>query len=66
MMGGCSGLTDRRVVVFKSHGGRSGARSRDYTIFTFGVKDLFETWLEGHHNKKKKVLSRIRDVRNGP
>ena len=46
----------------------AGAGCAGYSLMRlpFGVKDLFEEWLEEHFpDRKEKVLNRIREIRGG-
>jgi len=62
------GLTDHEIDGILKHAAAAGARTAAYTMLRlpYGVKDLFQTWLETHFpDRKNKILNRIRDVRNG-
>jgi DNA repair photolyase len=62
------GLTDHEIPAILEHAAKAGAYSAGYTMvrLPYGVKDLFQTWLDEHYpNHKQKVLNRIRDVRGG-
>ncbi len=62
------GLTDHEVPSILEAAANAGARSAGYTMMRlpYGVKDLFQSWLEENFpDRKDKVLSRVRDVRGG-
>lgn len=62
------GLTDHECVSILEAASSAGATRAGYTIvrLPYGVKDLFENWLEQHFpDRKEKVLNRIRDMRDG-
>jgi DNA repair photolyase len=62
------GLTDHEVPAILEAAKDAGATRAGHTVvrLPYGVKHLFEQWLEEHHPlKKEKVLSRIREVRGG-
>jgi DNA repair photolyase len=62
------GLTEHEIPAILSAAKEAGARhaGRVMLRLPFGVKDLFDRWLERHApGKKKKVLGRIRDIRGG-
>lgn len=62
------GLTDHEVPAVIAAVANAGAQYAGYNILRlpFAVKDLFEAWLERHFpEKKQKVLSKVRAVRNG-
>ena len=62
------GLTDHEIDRILKAAADNGARTAAYTMLRlpYGVKDLFQTWLETHFpDRKAKVLNRIRDVRGG-
>jgi DNA repair photolyase len=62
------GLTEHEVPAILEAAAKAGAQGAGHTVvrLPYGVKDLFEAWLETHHPlKKEKVLSRIREVRGG-
>jgi DNA repair photolyase len=62
------GLTDHEIDSVLKHAAEAGAKTAGYTILRmpYGVKDLFQTWLETHYpNKKNKVINRIKEIRGG-
>ncbi len=62
------GLTDHEIPAILEAAARSGATSAGHIVLRlpFGVKELFEGWLERHFPERKaKVLGRIREVRGG-
>ena len=62
------GLTDHEIPTLLERAAEAGAIAAGHTILRlpYGVKDLFQEWLEAHYPlRKEKVLSRIRDVRGG-
>jgi DNA repair photolyase len=62
------GLTDHECVDILEAARDAGATHASYTIvrLPYGVKDLFQEWLEQHFpDRKEKVLNRIRDIRGG-
>ncbi len=62
------GLTDHECVSILEAGKEAGATRAGYTIvrLPYGVKDLFQDWLEQHFpDRKEKVLNKIRDIRDG-
>jgi DNA repair photolyase len=62
------GLTDQEINSILQHAAESGAQSASYVMLRlpYGVKNLFETWLQTHFpERKNRVLNRIRDVRGG-
>lgn len=62
------GLTDHEINAILQQASEAGAQSASYVMLRlpYGVKDLFETWLQTHFpERKNKVLNRIRDVRGG-
>lgn len=62
------GLTDHECADILQAARDAGAIHAGYTIvrLPYGVKDLFQEWLEQHFpDRKEKVLNRIRDIRNG-
>jgi DNA repair photolyase len=62
------GLTDHEVPKIVEACGKAGAQFAGYTIvrLPWAIAPLFEHWLEEHFpEKKEKVLSRIRHIRNG-
>src|SRR2546429_4047996 len=62
------GLTDYEVPKIVEACARAGAQFAGYTIvrLPWAIAPLFEHWLDEHFpEKKEKVLSRIRHIRNG-
>ena len=62
------GLTDHECVKILQAAREAGATHASYTIvrLPYGVKDLFQDWLEQHFpDRKEKVLNKIRDMRDG-
>lgn len=62
------GLTDHEIPQIVEAAANAGARSAGYITLRlpFGVKELFERWLERHFPERKdKVLNRVRDLRDG-
>jgi DNA repair photolyase len=62
------GLTDHEIPAILKAAAAAGATGAHYTMLRlpYGVKDLFQTWLEDHYpDKAAKVLSHVRDVRGG-
>ena len=62
------GLTDHEMHSIITSAVNAGARHAGYVVvrLPFAVKELFENWLEQHFpDRKKKVLSHIRDMRGG-
>ena len=62
------GLTDHEIPSVIAAAAQAGAGFAGYTMLRlpFAIKELFESWLARHYPEKKdKVLSRIRSVRNG-
>ena len=61
-------LTDAEAPQIAQAAARAGARFGGYAPLRlpYGVKELFERWLERHYPEKKdKILNRIRAVRGG-
>ncbi len=61
-------LTDHEMPKIIEQAVKAGAQFAGYTIvrLPFGVKFLFEDWLENHFpDKKEKVLNRIKSMRGG-
>jgi DNA repair photolyase len=61
-------LNDHEIPRILTEAAAAGARFASYVMLRLphGVKELFEEWLERHFpDRRKKVLSRIRDVRGG-
>jgi DNA repair photolyase len=62
------GLTDHEVPKIVEACAKAGAQFAGYTIvrLPWAIAPLFEHWLDEHFpEKKEKVLSRIRHIRNG-
>src|SRR5882724_6535096 len=62
------GLTDHEVPKIVEACARAGAQFAGYTIvrLPWAIAPLFEHWLDEHFpEKKERVLSRIRHIRNG-
>jgi DNA repair photolyase len=62
------GLTDHEVPHIVEACAKAGAQFAGYTIvrLPWAIAPLFEHWLDEHFpDKKEKVLSRIRHIRNG-
>ncbi|MDR9417224.1 MAG: PA0069 family radical SAM protein [Gracilimonas sp.] len=62
------GLTDHECAEILEKSAAAGAKFAGYTILRlpYKVKDLFVDWLEQHYpERKKKVLHRILDIRDG-
>lgn len=62
------GLTDHEMASIMKAAADAGAVSAAYTVLRlpYKVKDLFMDWLEQHYpDRKSKVVSRIKDIRNG-
>jgi DNA repair photolyase len=62
------GLTDHEIPALLQRAAEAGARGAHYTMvrLPYGVKDLFEAWLEEHYPlRKQKVLNRICELRGG-
>ncbi|MEX0724006.1 MAG: PA0069 family radical SAM protein [Gracilimonas sp.] len=62
------GLTDHECVKILEKASAAGATHAGYTIvrLPYKVKDLFVEWLEQHYpERKKKVLRKILDIRDG-
>jgi DNA repair photolyase len=62
------GLTDHETPKILKAVADAGARSAGYTIMRlpYGVKDLFQSWVHEHYpDRAERVLSRIRDMRDG-
>ncbi|MBI1275539.1 PA0069 family radical SAM protein [bacterium] len=62
------GLTEHEIPAVLKAVAEAGARNAHYVMLRlpYGVKDLFQDWLEEHYPlRKKKVLSHLTDVRNG-
>jgi DNA repair photolyase len=62
------GLTEHEIPAILAAAKEAGARhaGRVMLRLPFGVKDLFDKWLERHAPlKRRKVLGRIREIRGG-
>ena len=62
------GLTDHEIVPILKQAAQAGAQFAHFIVLRlpYGVKDLFEAWLDAHFpNRKQKVLHRIRELRGG-
>ena len=62
------GLTDHEIVPILRQAAQAGAQFAHFIVLRlpYGVKDLFEAWLEAHvPDRKQKVLHRIRELRGG-
>lgn len=62
------GLTDHEIPQIIEAAANAGARAAGYITLRlpYGVKELFERWLERHFPERKdKVLNRVRDLRDG-
>lgn len=62
------GLTDSEIDRVLKSAAEAGAINAFYTMvrLPYGVKDLFQSWLETHYPmKKSKVMSLIQSVRDG-
>lgn len=62
------GLTDHEIPKILEAAHRAGARNAAYILLRlpYAVKDLFRDWLQRHFpEKERRVLSRIREVRDG-
>jgi DNA repair photolyase len=62
------GLNDHEIPAILARAAQAGARFAGYTMLRlpYGVKGLFDDWLERHlPDRKAHVLSRIEDVRGG-
>src|SRR5262249_4992331 len=62
------GLTDHELPQIVEAACRAGARYAGYVMLRLphGVADLFQAWLEEHFpDRKKKVLNKLRDIRDG-
>ena len=62
------GITDHELPRILERAAQAGAKSAGYVILRlpYGLKELFEGWLDAHEpEKKEKVLSRVRDVMGG-
>ena len=62
------GLTDAEALAIATAAAKAGASFSGYVALRlpFAVKSLFEDWLERNYpEKKKKILSRVREIRGG-
>lgn len=62
------GLTDHECAKILEKASAAGASFAGYTVLRlpYKVKDLFTDWLEQHYpHRKKKVLHKIMDIRDG-
>ena len=62
------GLTDHEIAPILRQAAQAGAQFAHFIVLRlpYGVKDLFEAWLEAHFpDRKQKVLHRIRELRGG-
>ncbi len=62
------GLTDHEMPAILAAASEAGADCAGYSLvrLPFGVKGLFEAWLEENRpDRKDKVLNRIREIRGG-
>lgn len=62
------GLTDHEITSIIASAADAGALYAGYVVvrLPYAVKELFESWLDGHFpDRKKKVLNRIREMRDG-
>jgi len=62
------GLTDHEIDAVLKNAAAAGAKFAHYTVLRlpYGVKDLFQTWLQTHYpDRKNKVLNHLRDMRDG-
>lgn len=62
------GLTDHEIPTLLKAAKEAGAQRANYTMvrLPYGVKDIFQTWLEDNFpDKKNKVLNRIKEMRQG-
>jgi len=61
-------LTDHEIPAILAAAAEAGAGCAGYSLLRlpFGVKDLFERWLEENYlDRKDKVLNRVREIRGG-
>ena len=61
-------LTDHELPAILAAAAEAGATAAGYVPLRlpFGLKGLFEAWLEAHFpDRKEKVLNRVRDMRGG-
>jgi len=62
------GLTDHEIPGLLKSAADAGALGAHYTLvrLPYGVKDLFQVWLDEHYPlRKQKVLNRIKEIRGG-
>lgn len=62
------GLTDHEIPNIIQRAVDAGAQQAGYIMLRlpYGVKELFQNWLEAHYpNKKNKILNRILSIRGG-
>lgn len=62
------GLTDHETPAILKAVADAGGQAAGYTVMRlpYGVKDLFQSWIFEHYpDKAERVLSRIRDMRDG-
>jgi DNA repair photolyase len=62
------GLTDHEIPSLLKAVAEAGAQSASYVMLRlpYGVKDLFQTWLDEHYPlRKQRVISRIKEIRGG-
>ena len=62
------GLTDEEMPGILEAAAEAGAQFASYILLRlpWGVKEIFETWLEQHFpDRKERVLNRVRDMRGG-
>ena len=62
------GLTDHEIIPILRQAAQAGAQFAHFIVLRlpYGVKYLFEAWLDAHvPDRKQKVLHRIRELRGG-
>jgi DNA repair photolyase len=62
------GLTDHEIPQILEQAAEAGATGAGYVMLRlpYGVKDLFQDWLQVHYpDRKDKVIHRVQDVRGG-
>jgi DNA repair photolyase len=62
------GLNDHEIPAILEAAAGAGARHAGHVMLRlpYAVADLFETWLDEHYpDRKRKILSRIREMRGG-
>jgi DNA repair photolyase len=62
------GLTEHEIPELLKRAAEAGAHNAHYTMLRlpYGVKDLFQSWLEEHYPlRRQKILNRIKEVRGG-